>query len=354
MKRPRVLVLGGAGFLGSHLCERLLARGAQVVAVDNLQTGSLANVAHLKKSPRFCFVEHDVVEPVQLSGDLVFNLACPASPRHYQADPIKTTLTSVLGTLHALELGRRCGARVLLASTSEVYGDPEVHPQPEWYRGAVSTTGPRACYDEGKRCAESLMMDFARTYGTDVRIARIFNTYGPRMDPADGRIVSNFVVQALEGRPLTVYGDGSQTRSFCYVTDMVDGILRLADHPSVSGPVNLGNPVEFSVLELAHLVRELSGRRVPIVHRPLPVDDPKMRKPVIDLAARVLGFAPKVPLREGLQRTIAWFASVVSSPMGADANTDVVRSPTGADANTDVGPVRSLAPALGHTNGSGG
>jgi UDP-glucuronate decarboxylase len=339
MKKPRVLVLGGAGFLGSHLCDRLLERGAEVVAMDNLQTGSLANVAHLRNSPRFRFVEHDVVEPVHLSADVVFNLACPASPRHYQADPIKTTLTSVLGTLHALELGKRCGARVLLASTSEVYGDPEVHPQTESYRGSVNTTGPRACYDEGKRCAESLMMDFARTYGTDVRIARIFNTYGPRMDPADGRIVSNFIVQALEGRPLTVYGDGSQTRSFCYVTDMVEGLLRLADHPSARGPINLGNPVEFTVMELAELVRELSGRLVPIVHRPLPEDDPKMRRPAIDLAERVLGFKPKVGLREGLLRTMSWFADVVGAQAVAD--------PTGAVRAT-------LTPALGHTNGSGG
>jgi UDP-glucuronate decarboxylase len=339
MKKGRVLVLGGAGFLGSHLCDRLLERGAEVVAMDNLQTGSLANIAHLKHSARFCFVEHDVVEPVRVSADLVFNLACPASPRHYQADPIKTTLTSVLGTLHALELGKRCGARVLLASTSEVYGDPEVHPQPESYRGSVNTTGPRACYDEGKRCAESLMMDFARTHGTDVRIARIFNTYGPRMDPADGRIVSNFIVQALEGGPLTVYGDGSQTRSFCYVTDMVEGLLRLADHPSARGPVNLGNPVEFTVMELAELVRELSGRRVPIVHRPLPEDDPKMRRPAIELAERVLGFKPKVPLREGLLRTMAWFTTVLGAQQAA------------AD---PAGVVHRLTPALGHTNGSGG
>lgn len=314
MSKQRVLVLGGAGFIGSHLCDRLLERGCEVFALDNLQTGSLHNIAHLRRSRRFTFVEHDVIDPFHLPVDRIYNLACPASPPHYQADPVKTTLTSVLGTLHALRLGKRCGARVFLASTSEVYGDPEVHPQPESYRGAVSTTGPRACYDEGKRCAESLMMDFARKHGVDVRIARIFNTYGPRMDPQDGRVVSNFVVQAINGHDLTVYGDGTQTRSFCYVDDLVDGILLLMEHPELTGPVNLGNPDEFTVMDLARLVLELTGRRCAIVHEPLPQDDPKVRRPVIDLAKKTLGFSPKVRLRDGLSRTIAWFERVGRMP----------------------------------------
>jgi len=307
MSRDRVLVTGGAGFLGSHLCDRLVARGDEVLALDNLLTGSLANIAHLKRHRRFAFVEHDVTEPFHASVDRIFVLACPASPRRYQEDPVKTTLTSVLGTLNALRLGQKTGARVLLASTSEVYGDPEVHPQPEGYRGAVSTTGPRACYDEGKRCAETLAMDFARRHRVEVRIARIFNTYGPRMDPDDGRIVSNFVCQALEGRDLTVYGDGNQTRSFCYVDDLIDGLVALMDHPSFTGPVNLGNPDEFTVRELAELVIDLIDRDVGIVRLPLPEDDPKMRRPVIELARRELGFRPKIRLREGLVRTIAYF-----------------------------------------------
>jgi len=311
MKAERVLVMGGAGFVGSHLCDRLVAAGAEVFAMDNLQTGSLENLAHLRKHPRFSFVEHDVVEPFHVPVTRIYNLACPASPPHYQADPVKTTLTSVLGTLHALKLGKRCGARVFLASTSEVYGDPEVHPQPESYRGAVNPVGPRSCYDEGKRCAESLMMDFARGHGVEVRIARIFNTYGPRMDPDDGRIVSNFVCQALRGEPLTVYGTGAQTRSFCYVDDLVEGIVRLMEHPTEAGPLNLGNPVEFTVLELAHLVLELTKRELPIRHEPLPADDPKLRRPVIERARVALGFQPKVALRDGLLRTIQWFSRVV-------------------------------------------
>ncbi len=311
MSRERVLVTGGAGFLGSHLCDRLVARGEDVLALDNLQTGSLANIAHLRRHRRFAFVEHDVTEPFHALVDRIFVLACPASPPRYQEDPVKTTLTSVLGTLNALRLGHKTGARVLLASTSEVYGDPEVHPQPEDYRGAVSTTGPRACYDEGKRCAETLAMDFARRHGVEVRIARIFNTYGPRMDPDDGRIVSNFICQALEGRDLTVYGDGRQTRSFCYVDDLIDGLVALMDHPSFAGPVNLGNPDEFTVRELADLVIELTGQDVGIVRQPLPEDDPKMRRPVIALARRELGFQPKVRLREGLVRTIAYFDQVL-------------------------------------------
>ncbi len=310
MTKHRVLVLGGAGFVGSHLCDRLIANGDEVFAMDNLVTGSLENVRHLRRHSKFTFVEHDVIEPFHIPVDRIYNLACPASPRHYQADPIKTTLTSVLGTLHALKLGKQCRARVFLASTSEVYGDPDVHPQPETYRGAVNTVGPRACYDEGKRCAESLSMDFWRTHAVDIRIARIFNTYGPRMDPEDGRIVSNFICQALDDEPLTVYGDGSQTRSFCYVDDLVDGIVRLMEHPTLKGPVNLGNPREFTVLELAHLVLALMGKDLPIVFEPLPPDDPKMRRPVIDVAFQELGYKPRVQLSQGLAQTIAYFEGV--------------------------------------------
>lgn len=311
MSRGRVLVTGGAGFLGSHLCDRLVARGDDVLALDNLQTGSLSNIAHLRRHRRFAFVEHDVTEPFHSEVEGIFVLACPASPPRYQEDPIKTTLTSVLGTLNALRLAQKARARVCLASTSEVYGDPTVHPQPESYRGAVNITGPRACYDEGKRCAETLMMDFYRRHGVDVRIARIFNTYGPRMDPDDGRIISNFVCQALEGRDLTVYGDGCQTRSFCYVDDMVDGLVCLMDHPSFIGPVNLGNPDEFTVRELAELVIELTAKDVGMDRKPLPEDDPKMRRPAIDVARRELGFCPKVTLREGLIRTIVYFENVL-------------------------------------------
>jgi UDP-glucuronate decarboxylase len=303
----RVLVTGGAGFLGSHLCDRLLGEGHEVVALDDFSTGSPANVAHLAAHRRFRLIEHDVRQPYQVEADRIYNLASPASPPHYQRDPVRTTLTSVLGVHHALELAHRTGARVLQASTSEVYGDPEVHPQPESYRGAVCPIGPRACYDEGKRCAESLVMDHARTRGVAVRIARIFNTYGPRMALDDGRVVSNFVVQALRGQDLTVYGDGSQTRSFCYVDDLVDGLVRLMEHPTEVGPVNLGNPAEMTVIELAREVIRQIGGTSRIVFRPLPRDDPKQRRPVIDRARSVLGFAPQVSLRDGLAATIASF-----------------------------------------------
>jgi UDP-glucuronate decarboxylase len=303
----RALVTGGAGFLGSHLCDRLLGEGHEVVALDDLSTGSLANVAHLAAHRRFRLVEHDVQRPYHFEVDRIYNLASPASPPHYQRDPIRTTLTNVLGALHALELAHRTGARVLQASTSEVYGDPEVHPQPESYRGCVNPIGVRACYDEGKRCAESLAMDYARTRGVPIRIARIFNTYGPRMAPDDGRVVSNFVVQALRGQDLTVYGDGSQTRSFCYVDDLVDGLVRLMEHPGETGPVNLGNPAEMTVLELAREVQRLTGGKSRIIFRPLPKDDPRQRKPVIDRARSVLGFAPQVSLRDGLAATIESF-----------------------------------------------
>jgi UDP-glucuronate decarboxylase len=306
----RILVTGGAGFLGSHLVDRLLGEGHEVVALDNFQTGRRENLARHVDDRRMWVVEHDVTKPYDLSPiarirlDRIYNLACAASPPRYQADPIHTTLTSVLGIHHALELARVHGARLLQASTSEVYGDPEIHPQPESYRGSVNPIGPRACYDEGKRCAESLAFDHRRAHGTAIRIARIFNTYGPRMDVDDGRVVSTFVAQALRGEPLTIFGDGAQTRSFCYVDDLVDGLVRLMEHPSAEGPINLGNPVEFTIRQLAEHVREMTGSRSPIVSRPLPIDDPKQRKPVIDLARDLLGFEPKVPLEEGLRRTI--------------------------------------------------
>ena len=299
----RVLVTGGAGFLGSHLCERLVGDGHDVVALDDLSTGRRRNVAHLLETRRFRLVEHDVRRPFELDVDRIYNLACPASPPHYQADAVGTTLTSVLGTLHALELGHRRGARVLQASTSEVYGDPEVHPQPEEYRGAVNPVGVRACYDEGKRCAESLCFDFRRQKGASVRVARIFNTYGPRMALDDGRVVTNFVVQALRGEPITVYGDGRQTRSFCSVDDLVDGLVRLMECEEDAGPVNLGNPGEFTVLELAREVLRLTGSRSPLVLRPLPSDDPQKRRPDIEKAKRLLGFEPRVPLAKGLEAT---------------------------------------------------
>lgn len=303
----RVLVTGGAGFLGSHLVERLLRDGHEVTALDDLSTGSRANVAHLLSSPRFHLREHDVRRPYDAEVDHIYNLASPASPPHYQRDPVRTTLTGVLGALHALELAEARGARVLQASTSEVYGDPEVHPQPEGYRGSVNPIGIRACYDEGKRCAESLMMDYRRRGKVAVRVARIFNTYGPRMALDDGRVVSNFIVQALRGEHLTIYGDGSQTRSFCFVDDLIEGLVRLMNHPHEVGPVNLGNPSEFTVLELAEEVIRLIPGPSRVVFRPLPEDDPRQRRPVIDLARTTLGFAPRVELREGLERTIPSF-----------------------------------------------
>ncbi len=306
MTGHRALVMGGAGFLGSHLCDALLDQGDEVVAVDDLSTGSLENLAHLEAHPRFTFFEHDVREPLYVPADRIYNLACPASPPHYQEDPVKTTLTSVLGTLHALRLAKSSGARVFLASTSEVYGDPQVHPQPESYRGCVNPVGLRACYDEGKRCAEALAMDFLRTCGVTVRIARIFNTYGPRMAHDDGRVISNLVVQALVGEDLTLYGDGSQTRSFCFVDDMIDGIVRLMESDAI-GPVNLGNPQEFTVLELAHLVLELTGSESALRFLPLPPDDPRVRRPDIQRARELLGFDPRIDLREGLARTIEAF-----------------------------------------------
>jgi UDP-glucuronate decarboxylase len=303
----KILVTGGAGFVGSHLCEQLLREGNEVLALDDFSTGSARNVAHLAAYKTFRLVEHDVTTPYDFDADFIYNLACPASPPQYQRDPVKTTLISVLGVLHGLELARRRHARFLQASTSEVYGDPMVHPQPESYAGCVNTIGPRACYDEGKRCAESLVMDFHRTCKVETRIVRIFNTYGPRMAFDDGRVVSNFIVQALTGAELTIYGDGTQTRSFCYVSDLVGGLIRLMQHPSETRPVNLGNPEEFTMRELAQKVLELTGTRSRVTQRPLPVDDPRQRRPDIRRAKEVLGFRPRVPLREGLARTIEDF-----------------------------------------------
>lgn len=304
-----VAVTGGAGFIGSHLCETLLASGARVVCIDNFQTGSRDNVDRLMESPNFSVVYHDILEPFPNDlpkFDEIFNFACPASPVHYQADRVRTALVCAVGARNVLERAARDGARALQASTSEVYGDPDIHPQPESYRGHVNPIGPRACYDEGKRFAESLFTDFGAQSGVTVKIVRIFNTYGPRMQPHDGRVISNFVVQALAGEDLTLYGDGSQTRSFCYVDDLVDGCLRLMASPSdLSQPVNLGNPVETTVAEVAELILELTGSRSRIVRRPLPVDDPRRRKPDITLAETRLGWRPQVPLREGLERTIA-------------------------------------------------
>jgi len=302
----RVLVTGGAGFIGSHLCERLLADGHEVLCLDNFFTGRKENVAHLLDDRRFELLRHDVVEPILLEVDRIYNLACPASPVHYQHNPVKTIKANVLGALHVLGMAKRVRARVLQASTSEVYGDPAVHPQPESYWGNVSCTGPRACYDEGKRVAEALFFAYHAQNGVDIRVARIFNTYGPRMLADDGRVVSNFIVQALRGEPLTLYGDGAQTRSFCYVDDLVDGLVRLMDSDEV-GPVNLGNPAEVSVAELARQVMELTGSNTGVVHEPAPVDDPRRRQPDISLARRVLGWEPTVSLREGLERTVAWF-----------------------------------------------
>jgi UDP-glucuronate decarboxylase len=309
----RSLVTGAAGFVGSHLVDRLLAEGHAVVGLDNFYTGFPRNLAHLASEPRFELVEHDVTRPFPELGrfDFVFNLACPASPPHYQRDPIFTTLTCFNGALFALELAQASGARFLQASTSEVYGDPRVHPQPESYRGFVNCVGPRACYDEGKRVAETLCSEYRARRSVDARIARIFNTYGPRMDPADGRVVSNFIVQALRGEPLTVYGDGQQTRSFCYVDDLVDGLMRLMMHEDEAGPVNLGNDGEFTMIELAELVLKHTGSASRIVHQPLPADDPTRRRPDLTLARTRLGYEPRVPLADGVVKTIESFRAIV-------------------------------------------
>jgi UDP-glucuronate decarboxylase len=312
MEVHRVLVTGGAGFVGSHLCERLVRHGHTVIALDNFSTGSVANLVHLSGHPRFTLVEHDVTRPYEYEVDRIYNLACPASPIHYQRDPVQTTLTSVLGALHALELTRRHRARFLQASTSEVYGDPVVHPQPESYHGNVNPNGIRACYDEGKRCAESLAMDFHRQHGAVIRIGRIFNTYGPRMGTGDGRVVSNFIVQALCGEDLTIYGKGQQTRSFCYVDDLVEGLVRLMEHTHEKGPCNLGNPGEFTILALAEQVLALTGSKSRIVFMPLPEDDPRKRRPDIRRAQNSLGWEPRVSLAQGLVRTIESFRAVLT------------------------------------------
>jgi len=311
--KKRVLVTGGAGFLGSHLCERLLKDGHDVLCVDNFYTGSKQNIVHLLNNPYFELYRHDVTFPLYAEVDEIYNLACPASPIHYQFDPVQTTKTSVHGAINMLGLAKRVKAKILQASTSEIYGDPNVHPQPESYRGNVNPIGPRSCYDEGKRCAETLFFDYYRQHGLRIKVARIFNTYGPRMHPNDGRVISNFVVQALQGKPITVFGDGSQTRSFCYVDDMIEGFIRLMNTPDdVTGPVNLGNPKEFTILELAEKVIELTGSRSEIVFKPLPADDPKRRQPDITLARKLLDWEPRISLDEGLKKTIEYFDRFLS------------------------------------------
>lgn len=308
----RILVTGGAGFLGSHLCEKLLGRGHFVICVDNLFTGSRKNLESCFLSSKFTFIEQDVCTPLDIEVDEIYNLACPASPIHYQSDPITTLKTSVCGALQVLELARRCNATILQASTSEVYGDPHEHPQKESYWGYVNPVGIRSCYDEGKRCAETLFFDFHRTYGFPIKIARIFNTYGPRMDAQDGRVVSNFIVQALRGEPLTIYGKGEQTRSFCYYQDLIEGLVALMESPvAFTGPVNLGNPIELTMKELAQLILELTGSSSPLLFHPLPSDDPKQRRPDITLAQKELNFSPNVSLKEGLIQTIAYFKTCV-------------------------------------------
>lgn len=303
----RVLVTGGAGFIGSHLCERLLAQGHEVLCVDNFFTSRRQNIVRMLPHPMFELLRHDVTFPLYLEVDEIYNLACPASPVHYQFDPVQTTKTSVHGAINMLGLAKRLKARILQASTSEVYGDPSVHPQTEGYWGNVNPIGPRACYDEGKRCAETLFFDYYRQHNLQIRVVRIFNTYGPRMHPNDGRVVSNFIVQALKGEPITIYGSGEQTRSFCYVDDLVTGMIAMMEQEGVVGPVNLGNPAEFTIGELAQLVKELTGSSSPIVHSPLPQDDPVRRCPDITLAKEKLGWAPEIPLREGLSRTVGYF-----------------------------------------------
>ncbi|HXZ54505.1 MAG TPA: UDP-glucuronic acid decarboxylase family protein [Burkholderiales bacterium] len=308
----KILVTGGAGFIGSHLCEKLIDQGHDVLCVDNYFTGSKDNIVHLLRNPRFEMMRHDITFPLYVEVDRIFNLACPASPIHYQFDPVQTTKTSVHGAINMLGLAKRVKARILQASTSEVYGDPEVHPQTEAYWGRVNPIGPRACYDEGKRCAETLFFDYYRQHKLEIKVARIFNTYGPRMLPDDGRVVSNFIVQALRGEDVTIYGEGTQTRSFCYIDDLVEGLMKLMDSGAeITGPVNLGNPVEFTMRELAEMTLKLTGSRSKLVFRPLPQDDPRQRQPDITVARSTLAWAPTVPLGEGLKRTIAYFKSML-------------------------------------------
>ena len=312
MFERRILVTGGSGFLGSHLCDRLVARGDDVICADNLFTGRKRNVAHLLDKPNFEFQRHDITFPLYVEVDQIYNLACPASPVHYQHDPVQTTKTSVHGAINMLGLAKRLRARIFQASTSEVYGDPDVHPQPEEYWGRVNPIGVRSCYDEGKRCAETLFFDYYRQHKLDIRVARIFNTYGPRMHPNDGRVVSNFIVQALKGEDITLYGDGSQTRSFCYVDDLVDAFMAFMDKDGdLPGPINIGNPVEFTIKQLAETVIDLTGSKSTLVYRPLPSDDPKQRQPDIAKAREALGWAPNVQLRDGLVKTIAYFEELL-------------------------------------------
>ena len=312
--RKRILITGGAGFLGSHLSERLVAEGHDVLCVDNYFTGSKDNIAHLFGNPHFEMLRHDVTFPLYVEGDEIYNLACPASPIHYQFDPVQTTKTSVHGAINMLGLAKRVKAKIFQASTSEVYGDPEVHPQPEEYRGNVNPIGPRACYDEGKRCAETLFFDYHRQHGTKIKVVRIFNTYGPRMHPNDGRVVSNFIVQALKGQDITIYGEGTQTRSFCYVDDLIEGFIRLMDSPDeITGPINIGNPNEFTIRQLAERVIDLTGAKSKLVKRPLPADDPLQRKPDITKAQKILGWQPKIQLDEGLKKTIAYFDALLKT-----------------------------------------
>ena len=310
--RSRILVTGGAGFVGSHLCEKLLERGDEVLCVDNYYTGRRSNVFHLESNPNFEILRHDICFPLYVEVDEIYNLACPASPIHYQADPVQTTKVSVLGAINMLGLAKRVGAKILQASTSEVYGDPDVHPQVEEYRGNVSMTGPRACYDEGKRCAETLFFDYHRQHQLRIKVARIFNTYGPRMHPEDGRVVSNFIVQALQGKDITVYGDGSQSRSFCYVDDLVRGLISLMDsHDEVTGPINIGNPNEFTILQLAEQVIDKTATSSEIIYEDLPVDDPTQRQPNIEKAKKFLDWNPEIDLNQGLDKTVAYFSRLI-------------------------------------------
>lgn len=318
MSRKTILVTGGAGFLGSHLCDRLIARGDEVICLDNFFTGRKANIRHLLGHPRFELIRHDIVQPIVLEIDQIYNLACPASPEAYQYNPIKTIKTSTVGMVNVLGIAKRCRARVLHASTSEVYGDPTIHPQTEDYWGNVNPIGPRSCYDEGKRVAESLCMNYHHEHGMEVRLIRIFNTYGPRMDPRDGRVISNFITQALRGEPLTVYGEGLQTRSFCFVSDLIEGMIRLMDADDVTGPVNIGNPVENTMLELAQKVLSATGSDSPISHLPLPQDDPQQRCPDITKARTLLGWEPQVNLEAGLQLTVDYYRNALTESDAAD------------------------------------
>ncbi len=317
MDKKRILVTGGAGFIGSHLCERLLAEGSEVLCADNFFTGRKRNIAHLMENPYFELLRHDITFPLFVEVDAIYNLACPASPVHYQFDPVQTTKTSVVGAVNMLGLAKRLRIPVFQSSTSEVYGDPDVHPQPESYRGNVNPIGPRACYDEGKRCAETLFFDYYRQHNLQIKVVRIFNTYGPRMHPHDGRVVSNFIVQALQNQDITIYGDGEQTRSFCYVDDLVEGFIRMMATPAeVTGPINLGNPGEFTIRELAEMVISMTGSKSKLVFQPLPQDDPRQRKPDITLAKKTLGWEPTIQLEKGLEKTIAYFEALLGEEGG--------------------------------------